>query len=85
MTDLGLLDLAADDGRGARSVFPTNAAATSGGCVVVHSGPVDAGFAPHVAGVVNLSATAGSPIAGVPAATALSKAVSTNRVTRAIA
>lgn len=68
MTDLGLLDLGPDDGRGARSIFPMHAATASGGCVVVHAGPVDVAFAPRVAGVLNIAVTAEGPILGVRSA-----------------
>lgn len=46
MVDLGVLDLGADDGRGGRSMFPGHAAGAGSRCVVVHSGPVEPGFAP---------------------------------------
>ncbi len=77
MVDLGLLDLGADDGRGARSAFPVHAAAASGGCVVVHAGPVDGAFAPRAAGVLNISVGAEGPPVGVPGPgeTALSRRV----------
>lgn len=46
MIDLGLLDLGADDGRGARSAFPTHVLGQGAAVVVVHPGSVD----PHFGG-----------------------------------
>lgn len=44
MTELGLLDLGADDGRGRLAAFPPHAATPGTLCVVVHSGGVDSSF-----------------------------------------
>jgi uncharacterized protein (DUF58 family) len=66
LTDLGLIELGADDGRGGKSVFPSQASTASGGCVVVHSGAVDAAFAPIAAGVLSIPAAAAA--AGVAGA-----------------
>lgn len=46
MTDLGLLDLGADDGRGSTSAFPPHAGAPSTLCIVVHSGRPDPSYRP---------------------------------------
>jgi uncharacterized protein (DUF58 family) len=71
MTDLGLLDLGPDDGRGARAAFPPQATGGGAGssCVVVHSGALDMQFAPASSDVTNIVASAPAA-AGTPAATA---------------
>jgi uncharacterized protein (DUF58 family) len=45
LTELGLLDLGADDGRGERMLMPTQTLGHRGLTMVVHSGQVDASFA----------------------------------------
>ena len=58
MTDLGLLDLGPDDGRGARCAFPPQATGAGSSCVVVYSGAIDAGFAPRSPQITSLIARA---------------------------
>ncbi len=67
MTDLGLLDLGHDDGRGARVAFPPQAAGSGMGssCIVVHAGGLDMAFAPASANITNIIASA--PSSGTPA------------------
>ena len=56
-TDLGLLELGPDDGRGARCAFPPQAAGMGSSCIVVHSGGLDPGFAPRGAQISHIVAT----------------------------
>jgi uncharacterized protein (DUF58 family) len=60
MTDLGVLDLGADDGRGERGAFPPHAAGAGGSCVVVHSGAIDAGYAPRADNILQISSGQGA-------------------------
>jgi uncharacterized protein (DUF58 family) len=46
MTELGMLELGPDDGRGRNSAFPAPASGLHGLCVVVHAGLIDPTFRP---------------------------------------
>jgi uncharacterized protein (DUF58 family) len=61
LTDLGLLELGADDGRGAKSAFPGYAGAAGSRCVVVHSGAVEARFAPAGRNIANIGTVGEAP------------------------
>ncbi len=77
MIELGLVDLAADDGRGARSAFPTHVLGPGAAVVVVHAGPSDSGFGGNDDRVTHVSAAdtpgASQTPAGQPAPTTASR------------
>ncbi len=60
MTDLGLLDLGADDGRGGRIAFPPQATGggTNSSCITVHAGTLDLAFVPASETITNIVASA---------------------------
>ncbi len=68
MTDLGLIDLGLDDGRGARSAFPpqTTSGGSNSSCVVVHGGQLDGAFAPRSDRVMHIIAHAGDALDNSP-------------------
>ena len=75
MTDLGLLDLGADDGRGQRAAFPAQAAGSgsNSSCIAIHAGVLDLAFAPASRTITNIVATAPMGTAGAANAVTTAK------------